>query len=268
MFARISSRFATASFRPIHKFAGSTGSRVSRRLFSSNNDKSDGGQLSEWRAFCVLIAIPFTLHAYMKYVPSIDDDEHKAKQKIAHDEWQKDKDIKNKIKAEFVCKDTDDMQTKIDIRSIKSDITQFIKLKNKTEQICIYVISRRPKYIKYIENPSAAVCMMALKSSPYLIGEIKNPTSDMCMFALQQNPRVLDYMEKKWLTNDIIMKAVELDVTNIQYVTNPTKELCWSMIRRDPYSIRYIQKDCVTKEMQLEALKLGAKNISHHTDIC
>jgi hypothetical protein len=251
----------------MQKFVGSTKNHnITKRMFSS-----DKKEPIEWGIICTFIAMPFTMYAYTQYCKKYvwtTDDKYTAQQKIESDKRHKNKEMKDKIEAEFVCKEDDDIQTKIDIKLIKADISQFIKLANKTEKICMYVISQRPEYINFIENPSPAVCMMALQLSPYLIAKIKNPTSDMCMFALQQTPMVINHMKKEWLTNDIIMKAVELDAANIRFLTNPDKELCWAMIRRNPNSIMYIQKDCVTKEMQLEALKLGAKNIYHYTDNC
>jgi hypothetical protein len=259
MFSRITKQFATNGLRPIQKHVGIPKSfTMPKRMFSA----AKSSKPISWTICGILVVFPVAYLACNDYYYKKRQEDYSNIRKLEAIE------IKDKMDAELTCSEDADIQTKIDINIIKADIRQFAKLKNKTEQICLYVIKRQPRDIVHIENPSNAVCMEALKANPALIASIKNPTNEMITFAIQQKPEVIKYVDKKHLTNDIIMMAIELNPRNIKYLDNPDEKMCWSVIRRDPNSIAYIQKDRVTKEMQLEALNLGAIRINHYADKC
>jgi hypothetical protein len=283
MFSRISSRTTTANFRPIKKHGGMIKNFMPKRMFS--NDVTAKPTLSfacKTALFVIpMVGVPLTWVAY---------DDYTTKEWVRK-KLEKEKKEKDEFDAELICKEDDNIQTKIAIGQIKLDMELFTIMKNKTEQICLSVVKRRPDYIIYIENPSEAVCLQALKLKPSLINRIKNPTTAMFMCAIEQKPQLIEELDKKYITNDLVMKAVEQNLSFekynysdtltpfdyvskehyssfMKYFKNPSEELCWKMIRRDPDCIRYIQKDCVTEEMKLVAVNSGVLNINHYTDKC
>jgi hypothetical protein len=141
---------------------------------------------------------------------------------------------------ELIYKEDDDAQTKIDIRLIYLDIKNFRDIKNKTEQICLYVVKRKPKYIRHITNPSNEVCIEALKCNIYVIKYIENPSDEIMRYVVNRNGLL------------------------IQHIKKPSHEICFAAIEQNPNAIRLIKKEFVTKEMQLKALELGVTKIGYY----
>jgi hypothetical protein len=141
--------------------------------------------------------------------------------------------------TELVYNENDDIQTKIDIKLVQGDVDSFRDIKNKTEQICLYVIKRKPGLIGLIENPSYKVCIAALNQNINYFQYIKNVPKEVCI------------------------KVLEKDGLQIKHIPKPDEQMCFTAIRQNPNSIRLIQYSA-TKEMELEALTLGAKKISYY----
>ena len=163
------------------------------------------------------------------------------------------------------------------MKLLKDSIHVFKYIKNPTNEMRLYVVSKNGQYledidpidqtkdiiweairqneyaIKFATIQSEGMCKYIVRQSGYLLKFIKkeNQTEEICEIACENNPIAIEYAE--YQTLDICKKVLLDDMKLFKYIKKITKEICKFAIKIEPKMIRQIGE--VTPEMYKIAIR-------------
>jgi hypothetical protein len=105
--------------------------------------------------------------------------------------------------------------------AIKTYLNSFVNIRNKTLELCNYVLVRDGLLLRYIKNQTEEMCELAIKNNPSAFEFVKNKTPKLCNMAISKDGNLIRFV--KIQTQEICQIAVRQNKDSIQFVNKKYK---------------------------------------------
>lgn len=126
---------------------------------------------------------------------------------------------------------------------IAEENKSFILNANPSEETKQHVISKSPRQIKYLKDPSPELQLVAAKTLPNIGAEINNPTKEVQLIAVKNNGlnliQISDNLGKD-PDEDVQIAAVKNDGLGIKGVRNPSEAVQRAAVEENGDALRFI----------------------------
>lgn len=140
-------------------------------------------------------------------------------------------------------------KTKI-LRAIVEDpeIVLLLKEKYVDNEIWQFSIEREPNLFRKMKNPSDEICLFACSVDGSNLKYIKNKfhhikiTPTMCLTAVKSNPKAILYIPKSMMNDELKEIACYEDPSLMSSFDDLRPEFIERIIKEKPYSVRYVKR--------------------------
>lgn len=166
---------------------------------------------------------------------------------------------------------------KIDNYVLKKDPTKFIMIRNKTVDMCRYILEKYPSYSKYIpsniinDHDKLEFALKLHENNPGVLTHIIHTISeetftyDICEKIIKKNPRNYMYIPQKYLIGDVAKLIVTTHPHSLHRIENQTLDIILCAIKQNEIYIRHAKKELV-KEHLNALFEINPKIINHLND--
>lgn len=128
-----------------------------------------------------------------------------------------------------------------------------------TKDSCLTIVSE----IKDISDEEIEYCVQV---NPDAILKIKNPSEEAMLVAVEKSPYLISKINEKYLTPQVLKKAIEIDSNMIIHVKGDmlTEELCLLSVSKEyGISLQHIPEDVQTEDICLESVRINGLNLKY-----